>query len=476
MAFSSSTVSFSEGPLFRQLLSFALPLMAVNILQYVYQAVDMAVVGQVVGDVGLVSMSNAVNAVFLVNAFVIGLSAGGGVVVARAVGAGDVGAQRRAYAATLLVALLASAGIAAAGTLLARPAFTANAVPAAALDGAVAYTTVLCCGAVGPFLMNAAAAFLKAQGDAWTPLLLVGAATFVNVALDRVLVGPAGLGVPGAAVATVAAQGLSALLALALVRRRFAAGRVLGSNVLAGGFAADVRAVLSVGVPSAVQMAVVNLSYALVTGMLNRYGVDVAAAAGVGLQISTIAGLPCWAIGQAITTASAQCAGAGELARARDVARLGARFNIGVTLGIQVLIQLLAPAIVGLYGLTQGAPFDIAVLYLRITCSVNGLFYAAMYSFDSFALGARLAAARAGELAHRRVRRALRPGVFALGRARLRLRGHFRGAGGLARDSRDHRRRLPAPLVALARCAAGKIGGCGKTERMCTRNSPSKSL
>ena len=115
---------------------------------------------------------------------------------------------------------------------------------------------------------------------------------------------------------------------------------------------------------------------------------DVAAAAGVGLQISTIAGLPCWAIGQAITTAAAQCAGAGELARARDVARLGARFNIGVTLGIQVLIQLLAPVIVGLYGLTQGAPFDIAVLYLRITCSVNGLFYAAMYSFDSFALGA----------------------------------------------------------------------------------------
>ena len=172
------------------------------------------------------------------------------------------------------------------------------------------------------------------------------------------------------------------------MRRRFAAGRVLVSNVLAGGFAADVRAVLSVGVPSAVQMAVVNLSYALVTGMLNRYGVDVAAAAGVGLQISTIAGLPCWAIGQAITTAAAQCAGAGELARARDVARLGARFNIGVTLGIQVLIQLLAPAIVGLYGLTQGAPFDIAVLYLRITCGVNGLFYAAMYSFDSFALGA----------------------------------------------------------------------------------------
>ena len=390
MASSASTISFSEGPLFRQLLSFALPLMAVNILQYVYQAVDMAVVGQVVGDVGLVSMSNAVNAVFLVNAFVIGLSAGGGVVVARAVGAGDVGAQRRAYAATLLVALLASAGIAAAGTLLARPAFTANAVPAAALDGAVAYTTVLCCGAVGPFLMNAAAAFLKAQGDARTPLQLVGVSALVNVALDLVLVGPAGLGVVGAAWATVVAQSVAAVGALVVVRRRFPGGRLAGAFSRSGDVpvGASVIEVLRVGVPSAVQMAVVNLSYALVTGMLNRYGVDVAAAAGVGLQISTIAGLPCWAIGQAITTAAAQCAGAGELARARDVARLGARFNIGVTLGIQVLIQLLAPAIVGLYGLTQGAPFDIAVLYLRITCGVNGLFYAAMYSFDSFALGA----------------------------------------------------------------------------------------
>ena len=76
-------------------------------------------------------------------------------------------------------------------------------------------------------------------------------------------------------------------------------------------------------------------------------------------------------------------------ARARQVVRLGARFNVGVTMGIQVLIQLLAPVIVAAYGLVDGsAAHDIAVLYLRITCSVNGLFYAAMFSFDSFALGA----------------------------------------------------------------------------------------
>lgn len=384
---SQASLSFTEGPLFRRLLAFALPLMAVNLLQYLYQAVDMVVVGQVVGPVGLVSISNATNAAYLVNAFVIGLTAGGGVVIARFVGAHDLAGQRRAYAATLAVALAASAALAVAGMLLARPAFTANAVPEAALDGAVMYTVIMCGGCVGPFLMNAAAAFLKAQGDARTPLALVAMSAFVNVALDLVLVGPAGLGVAGAAVATVTAQSLSAVAALVVVRRRYPGGRLRGA--LGGrGLRASVAEVLHVGVPSAVQMAVVNLSYALVTGLLNRYGTDVAAAAGVGLQISTIAGLPCWAIGQAITTAAAQNAGASKLGRALDVARIGAVFNVSVIVGVQVVVQLLTPMLVALYGLTDPSTLDTAVLYLRITCSVNGLFYAAMFSFDSFALGA----------------------------------------------------------------------------------------
>ena len=383
---SSSDRSFAEGPLLRRLVVFALPLMALNLLQYVYQTVDMVVVGHVVGEVGLVAISNATNAAYLVSAFVMGLAAGGGVVVARAVGAHDVPGQRRAYAATLRAAL-------------ARPAFAANAVPTAALDAAVAYTQVVCAGCVGPFLLNAAVAFLKAHGDARTPLLLVGVSAFVNVALDLALVGPAGLGVEGAAYATVIAQGVAAAGALAVVWRRYPGARVLAGRGRASGpcgglgdgprLGASVVAVLRVGVPSAVQMAVVNLSYALVTGLLNRYGTDVAAAAGVGLQISTVAGLPCWAIGQAITTAAAQNVGAALPARAREVVRLGVRLNVGVTMGVQILVQLFASAVVAAYGLApDGAAHDIAVLYLRITCSVNGLFYAAMFSFDSFALAA----------------------------------------------------------------------------------------
>lgn len=235
--------------------------------------------------------------------------------------------------------------------------------------------------------MNAAVAFLKAQGDAHTPFALVGVSTLINVGLDVVLVGYLGFGVVGAAYATVAAQGFVGLVAFSVTPRRYPGGRLQRLGMPKGRICL-IAAVLRVGVPSAVQMAVVNVSYALVTGMLNRYGTDVAAAAGVGLQISTLAGLPCWAIGQAITTAAAQNKGAGNLARVYESMRLGTGLNVAVTMGIQITVQLLAPTLVVLYGLSTSASLDVAVLYLRITCSVNGLFYAAMFSFDSFVLGA----------------------------------------------------------------------------------------
>ena len=77
------------------------------------------------------------------------------------------------------------------------------------------------------------------------------------------------------------------------------------------------RAILKVGLPAAVQMAVVNVSYLLITGMLNNFGVSVAAASGVGLKVNTFAGMPCWAVGQAVTAMAGQNMGADDIERVR---------------------------------------------------------------------------------------------------------------------------------------------------------------
>lgn len=382
--------SLLEGSAPKRLAAFSAPLVAANLLQYVYQFVDMGVVGNVVGEAGLVAVSNASAIVFIISSIAIGLMSGCTVAVGNRVGARDEQGQRRAFAASLGVALLGAAAITLAGCAFAKPIFTLMGVPDASLAQTAAYLEVISLGAVGLFLLNAACAFLRAQGDSAGPLAIMAVSAAANVALDLILIAGAGLGVVGAAIATVAAQGAGAVFALWLARRRYASARsVLRSMCEArerGKAIAAARDVLRVGAPMAVQQAVINLSYVLVTAWLNSYGPTIAAASGVGLKISTIAGLPCWGVGQAVSAAVSQSIGAGMPERAVAFARSGCLVAIAVTVGIQIVVQLGAGWLVSLFGDSSQELTEAAVLYLRVTCSVNGVFYASMYALDSFAL------------------------------------------------------------------------------------------
>ena len=382
--------SLLEGSAPKRLAAFSAPLVAANLLQYVYQFVDMGVVGNVVGETGLVAISNASAIVFIISSIAIGLMSGCTVAVGNRVGARDEAGQRRAFIASLGVALLGAAAITLAGCAFAKPIFTLMGVPDASLAQTAAYLEVVSLGTAGLFLLNAACAFLRAQGDSAGPLAIMAFSAAANVALDLILIAGAGLGVVGAAIATVAAQGAGAVFALWLARRRYASARsVLRSMREArerGKAIAAARDVLRVGAPMAVQQAVINLSYVLVTAWLNSYGPTIAAASGVGLKISTIAGLPCWGIGQAISASVSQSIGAEMPKRAVAFARSGCLMSIAVTVGIQIVVQLGAEWFVSFFGESSQELTEAAVLYLRITCSVNGIFYASMYVLDSFAL------------------------------------------------------------------------------------------
>lgn len=382
--------SLLEGSAPKRLAAFSAPLVAANLLQYVYQFVDMGVVGNVVGESGLVAVSNASTIVFIISSIAIGLMSGCTVAVGNRVGARDEQGQRRAFVASLGVALLGAAAITLAGTTLARPVFLLMDVPDASLAQTTAYLEVVSLGAVGLFLLNAACAFLRAQGDSAGPLAIMVVSAVANVILDLVLIAGVGLGVVGAAVATVSAQGAGAIFALWLARRRYPSARDLLRSARdaqeRGEALAAARSVLRVGSPMAVQQAVINLSYVFVAAWLNSYGPAIAAASGVGLKISTIAGLPCWGIGQAISASVSQSIGAGMPKRAVEFARSGLLVSIVVTVGIQIVVQFGAEGLVSLFGESSRELTQAAVLYLRITCSVNGIFYASMYALDSFAL------------------------------------------------------------------------------------------
>ena len=160
----STQAFFAEGSLPRRMASFSTPLVAANLLQYLYQFADMAIVGHVLGETALVSVSNASSVAFVISSIVVGLTAGGGAVVARHAGAADVSGQRRAFSALLVVCAALSAAIAAASFFGAVPLFAAMGVPGGAAADAASYIRIVGGASCCSFLMNAACAFLKAQG------------------------------------------------------------------------------------------------------------------------------------------------------------------------------------------------------------------------------------------------------------------------------------------------------------------------
>jgi len=214
----------------------------------------------------------------------------------------------------------------------------------------------------------------------------VGIATIINVVLDIILVGPFGMGTAGAAYATITAQGISFVISLFYLKRH----KIFFSMENHRKFTLrwdKLAAIVKVGLPTAIQMVVVNTAYLLVAGMLNQFGTAVSAASNVGLQINTFAGMPCWAIGQAVTAMVGQCMGAGQIDRARKVVKISLVMNVAVTLVVVIGVQLFAEPLILLFGSTSPEVLNDGVYYLRICCSVNSLIYAAMYTLDSFAIG-----------------------------------------------------------------------------------------
>ena len=367
----------------KKLIQFAFPLFLANLLQALYNVADMLVVGKIVGEIGLAAISNASMLCFIINSLCIGLTMGGSVLVAQYKGAGDQKGQRDTIGMLFLLSLAASIVVTVLSLAIYEPLFRALDVPAEAYPDACGYMEIICWGTVFVFGYNTVCSILKGLGDSKTPLFFVGIATILNVLLDVLLVGPCSMGTAGAAWATIAAQGVSFLGSLVYLKRHQLSFSFKKIEFHWG----ILLAILKVGLPTAIQMVVVNTAYLLVAGMLNPFGTSVAAASGVGLKINTFAGMHCWAIGQAITAIVGQCMGAGQIRRARQVVRSGLLLNLAVTTAVVVTVQFLAEPLIRLFDNTSPEMIRVGVLYLRLCCGVNSLVYAAMYTLDSFAIG-----------------------------------------------------------------------------------------
>ena len=328
---------FTQGNITRQLIIFAFPLFLSNLLQVVYNMVDMIVVGKVMGDLGLSAVSVGGDVCAFMTFISIGFSSAGQVIIARYIGRREY-EKIGPFVSTMFSFLFISATIISAGCILfRREILELMNTPTASFDEALAYSTVCALGLIFIYGYNAVSAILRGMGNSKHPFIFIGIAAVINVILDILFVYAMDMGAMGAALATVISQAISFTVSfIFLVKRR----KEFCLNGRARDFVRIDRAMLAelvkLGIPMAIKMASVQFSKLFVNAMINGYGVAVSAFAGIANKIASISNL----ISNSLNTAGSSIVGQNIAARKyRRVTQVVIRLCV-ITLTIAVILSL----------------------------------------------------------------------------------------------------------------------------------------
>ncbi len=340
-------IDMTEGPLLPKILAFSGPLVLTGILQLLYNAADVIVVGNYAGHEALAAVSSTGSLInLLVNVFM-GLSVGASVAVARHYGARDIIAMRKAEHTAMTLALFMGVGVGIFGFLLARPLLQLMDSPPDVIDGAALYVRIYFLGMPANMLYNFGAATMRAVGDTRRPMVYLMISGLVNVLLNLLLVIVFHLDVAGVAIATVASQVVSMVLVLlCLFRTRGAIQLNLNECRIDR---KSLRDIIRIGLPAGLQGSLFSISNVLIQSSVNSFGSLVVAGNGVASNIEGFVYTAMNAQHQADMTFTSQNYGAGKPDRVKRTlwCCLGVVTAIGLSMGL--LILLFGKPLLGLY-------------------------------------------------------------------------------------------------------------------------------
>ena len=342
--------SLTEGSISRGMVQFALPILYANVLQSLNTSVNSVWVGRFLGEAALTATANANVVMFLLIGLAFGIAMAATILVGQRIGANDIPGARHAVGTSATFFAGVSVVMAVAGLTLSPAILTAMKTPPQSMPLAIAYMRVIFC-ALPPLYMYAfVMAVLRAAGDSKTPFYFMLLSVGLDIGLNPVLIfglGPVPrLGIAGSALATFIAQAISLTAMVHHLYRRRHALCLRGAELkllrvdwhLAG-------ALVRKGLPMGAQISVMSVSGLLMISLVNRFGVDTAAAFGAALQLWNYIQMPAFAVGQAVSAMAAQNVGAGKWDRVNRIAAVGVAFSIVVTGVVITFLELLgAPA------------------------------------------------------------------------------------------------------------------------------------
>ena len=327
-------MDMTSGPLLPKILSFSGPLILTGILQLLYNAADVIVVGNFAGHEALAAVASTGSLInLLVNVFM-GLSVGASVVVARNYGARDIIAMRKAEHTAITVALFMGIGVGIFGFLAARPLLQMMESPEDVIDGAALYVRIYFLGMPANRLDNFGAAILRAVGDTKRPLYYLMISGLVNVLLNLLLVIVFHMSVAGVAIATVASQVVSMVLVLFCLIRTHGVIHLSLPECRVDG--KSLREIIRIGLPAGLQGSLFSISNVLIQSSVNSFGSLVVAGNGVASNIEGFVYTAMNAQHQADMTFASQNYGAGKPDRVRKTlwCCLGTVTVIGLVMGL----------------------------------------------------------------------------------------------------------------------------------------------
>ncbi|MCC5083787.1 MATE family efflux transporter [Xanthomonas campestris] len=326
----------TEGPIGKNLLLFALPILAGNIAQSLNGSINAIWIGRYLGEAALTAAANANSIMFFLIGSVFGIGMAATILIGQAMGARDIAQARKVMGTSATFFGGLSALIAVAGWWLAPHLLAAMGTPPASLALAEDYLRVIFVAMPTIYLFAFLSAALRGTGDARTPFRFLLLSVVLDIVFNPLLIFGVGpfpqLGIAGAAWATVLAQSVALVGLLLYLRSR---GHVLwlGRRDL-GLFridAAILRALVGKGVPMGLQMVLISLAMIAMLTLVNGFGTDTAAAYGAALQLWNYVQMPAMALGAACSTMAAQNVGAGLWARVDATARTGVAANFLMT-------------------------------------------------------------------------------------------------------------------------------------------------
>ena len=362
-----------NGPLLSKMITFAIPVVVTSVLQLVFNAADMIVVGRFASEHSLASVGATTHLINLLLGFFNGLAVGGGVVVAKRYGAGDYAGVSRATHTSILLSLIAGAFIGLVGYFFAGAVLIWMDTPLEVLPGAQTYLKIYFLGVPAMMVFNFAAAVLRSVGDTRHPMYYLTFAGALNVVMNLLFVLGFHMDVAGVALATTITQYIAAFLVLYCMIHADNAVRVYVSRLRLE--RQSVMEILRVGVPSGIQASMFSISNVLIQSGVNSFGPAAIAGNSVGSSIEGFVSLGSGALYQVNLAFAGQNMGAKKYDRIDRIMRIGLLLSLFIWVVMGGVVWLLRVPISGLYTTDAGA---LEVASLKLTILLAGYYFVAM--------------------------------------------------------------------------------------------------